>query len=200
MGASPKISVNIPYTSVNKSDAYYSWFLAARALGKSIYKIMHACIQDDDPPALRRAKGSGSEGRRGPREKPRTPTLPGRGRRCPRRIRPPEPRGPCELVRLGDDGSRQGPVLRYVPRIRCRPDGCAKPGPPPVRTAVDVGVRLHRLELPRGAVQRPRPRPPRRHQMPRGPKGGGSGRIPPRLQRLRLRRDRDGPRRTGEAP
>src|SRR2546427_1728844 len=140
-GAWP-ISVDIPYTSVNKSDTYYSWFLAARALGKSIYKIMHACIQDDDPPALRRAKGSGSEGRRGPREKPRTPTLPGRGRRCPRRIRPPEPRGPCELLRLGDDESRRGPVLRYVPRIRCRPDGCAKPGPPPVRTAVDAGVRL----------------------------------------------------------
>src|SRR3989442_11124804 len=61
-------------------------------------------------------------------------------------------------------------------------------------------VRLRRLELPRGTVQRARPGPPCRHRIPRGAKGSGSGRLPLGLQRLRLRRDCDGPRREVEAP
>src|SRR2546427_2949228 len=39
-----------------------------------------------------------------------------------------------------------------------------------------------------------------RHRIPRGAKGSGSGRLPFGLQRLRLRRDCDGPRREVEAP
>src|SRR5438034_11795777 len=104
---------------------------------KEQYVQMYACIRNDDYTTLLRAKRDRSKGERSLGENLRTPTLARRGCRGPGRVRAPEPCGPCGRFRLRGAGSHERPILRYVPRLRCRPDGCPEHRSTPLRTAVD---------------------------------------------------------------